>query len=177
MIYKKIKDSNFIWNPETTLVFNKSRKVIGRYVDKVILKDSESIKIAKENNIPIDITLQKFDSNLDMDSETESNNSKEEVQKLDFSFTSFSSDSLTSSFYDNHPAFTSDIPITQQQKADSISSDFVDSLTDEFKTKLNCKVNELIYKIIDLESTLKNLSEDYDQLLVENQKLKKQLGK
>ena len=166
MIYKKIKDSNYIWNPETTLVFNKNRKVIGRYVDKKVVSDLESIKIAKQNNIPIDISLETSET------DTEEENSE---QKMDSS--SISIDSIESSFYDNHPAFQTDvIPITTRLPS-SISTDFVDLLSEEFRNKLNCRVNELVYKIMDLESTLKNLTDDYDQLLLENQQLKKQLEK
>jgi hypothetical protein len=166
MIYKKIKDSNYIWNPETTLVFNKNRKVIGRYVDKKVVSDLESIRIAKQNNIPIDISLETSET------DTEEENSE---QKMDSS--SISIDSIESSFYDNHPAFQTDvIPITTRPPS-SISTDFVDLLSEEFRNKLNCRVNELVYKIMDLESTLKNLTDDYDQLLLENQQLKKQLEK
>ena len=162
MIYKKIKDSNYIWNPETTLVFTKNRKVIGRYLNNVVVSDSESIMIAKKNNLPIDSSLENIDSEQKMDS------------------------SMDSSFYDNHPAFqiefNDDIPLTTSTTSNtsttsSLSTDFVDLFTDEFRNKLNCKVNDLIYKIMDLESTLKNLTDDYDQLLIENQQLKKQLGK
>lgn len=174
MIYKKIKDSNYIWNPETTLVFNKNRKVIGRYIEKEVVSDLESIRIAKENNIPIDISLDKKFNN-----ESEENiiiqNDFDFEQKMDSSI-SISLDSLEGSFYDNHPAFQNDNIITPRPPS-SISTDFIDLLTDEFRNKLNCRVNELIYKIMDLESTLKNLTDDYDQLLVENQQLKKQLEK
>ena len=170
MIYKKIKDSNYIWNPETSLVFNKNRKVIGRYIDKKVIADLESIRIAKQHNIPIDIRLE---NSL---SETESNSTQNEFdfdQKMD---SSISLDSMESSFYDNHPAFQTEdiIPI---RPSSSISTDFVELLSEEFKNKLNCHVNELVYKIMDLESTLKNLTDDYDQLLIENQELKKQLEK
>ena len=171
MIYKKIKDSNYIWNPETSLVFNKNRKVIGRYIDKKVVSDLESIRIAKQNNIPID---RSFENSFNSETDTEEENSTE--QKMDSS--SISIDSIESSFYDNHPAFQTDvIPITTRTQTISISTDFVDLLSDEFRNKLNCRVNELVYKIMDLESTLKNLTDDYDQLLLENQQLKKQLEK
>ena len=181
MIYKKIKDSNYIWNPETTLVFNKNRKVIGRYVNKMVVSDLESIRIANQHNISIDISLEKHFNSDSGEDDTEENSTRNEFdfgQKMD---SSISLDSTESSFYDNHPAFQSEnnsdiIPITPRQSS-SISTDFVDLLVDEFKNKLNCRVNELVYKIMDLESTLKNLTDDYDQLLLENQQLKKQIEK
>ena len=202
MIYKKIKDSNYIWNPETTLVFNKNRKVVGRYLNNSVVSDSDSLRIAKNHNLPIDDSLEKIVNNFDSDSEEvvkeplsytagslrgEQSSVRDEFdfeQKMDSSGSSISLDSLERSFYDNHPAFQVEIvdknrdiiPITPRQTS-SITTDFVELLTDEFKHKLNCQVNELIYKIMDLESTLKNLNDDYEQLLLENQQLKKQLGK
>jgi hypothetical protein len=143
------------------LVFNKNRKVIGRYLNNVVVSDSESIMIAKKHNLPIDVSLDTVE------------------QKMDSS--TISTDSMENSFYDNHPAFQLEInempPSLSPMSSVSISTDFVELLTDEFRNKLNGKVNELIYKIMDLEATLKNLSEDYDQLLLENQQLKKQVGK
>ena len=63
MIYKKIKDSNYIWNPETTLVFNKNRKVVGRYLNNSVVSDSEALRIAKNHNLPIDVSLEKIVNN------------------------------------------------------------------------------------------------------------------
>ena len=137
-------------------------------VKRQMLQDKQKTigKIAKQNNIPIDISLETSET------DTEEKNSE---QKMDSS--SISIDSIESSFYDNHPAFQTDvIPITTRPPS-SISTDFVDLLSEEFRNKLNCRVNELVYKIMDLESTLKNLTDDYDQLLLENQQLKKQLEK
>ena len=181
MIYKKIKDSNYIWNPETTLVFNKNRKVIGRYINKMIISDSESVRIAKQNNIPIDISIEKL-NNEDKSEISENTSSSlsettsENSIRNEFDFGQKMDSSMESSFYDDHPAFQTEDIITHRQ-ASSISTDFVDLLTEEFKNKLNLRVNDLVYKIMDLESTLKNLTDDYDQLLLENQQLKKQFGK
>lgn len=182
MIYKKIKDSNYIWNPETTLVFNKNRKVVGRYLNNSVVSDSESLRIAKNHNLSIDMSLEKNVNGSEENLIKETLNEFDFEQKLDSS--SISVDSMESSFYDNHPAFQvefcdkkqENIPITPRPPS-SISTDFVDLLTEEFRNKLNCQVNELIYKIMDLESTLKNVNDDYEQLLLENQQLKKQLGK
>ena len=169
MIYKKIKDSNYIWNPDTTLVFKSMRelKAIGRYVDKKIISDSKTILIAKKFNIQLDDSL--------LNCETKINDESSSIVDSISLHDSIISDSSTDSHneYENHPAFLDNII----DRNISISTDFVETYIDELKEKLSGKINDLVYRVIDLESTIKNLSNDYEQLLIENQTLKKQLLK
>jgi len=140
MIYKRIKNSTHIWNPESTLVF-KNKKAIGRYIDNNVVFDDEVIKICKNYNVTFSDTSP---------SPTTRDTSGSDDDK---------------DIYENHPAFIDVKP--------NLSLDFIETLTDSFKDQLNEKVNELIYKIIDLESALKNINIDYENLLIENESLKK----
>lgn len=141
MIYKKLKGTPYIWNPESTLVF-KNKKAIGRYIDNNVVFDDEVIKICKNYNVTFSDTSSPSPTTRD---------------------TSGSDDDKD--IYENHPAFIDAKP--------NLSLDFIETLTDSFKDQLNEKVNELIYKIIDLESALKNINIDYENLLIENESLKK----
>jgi hypothetical protein len=153
MIYKRIKNSTYIWNPETTLVF-KNRKAIGRYVDNQILVDQEVVVICNKFNIPFDNTiesLRQHQPTIQIQPEIDE--------------------------YQNHPAFREINSERKEQNSNLISTDFIDILTEEFKLKMTNKINELVYKVIDLESTLRNLNNDYENILTENQALKRELSK
>ena len=152
MIFKRIKDSKHIWNPETSLVFNKNRKVIGRYVNNQIIVDEEVLVLCNKFKAQIDPELQgRF---LDESYETED-----------------------LSQYENHPAFKDIVKDQKSQDRAEFSTDFVELFTNELKLKLSDKINELVYRIVDLESSLKNLNEDYERVLVENESLKRVLNK
>jgi hypothetical protein len=154
MIYKRIKNSTHIWNPESTLVF-KNRKAIGRYVDNQIIVDKEVILICHKFNIQIDTTIEHLIQPQSIDHPV--------IDEIDE--------------YQNHPAFR-EIQYEQKEKNTTlVSTDFIDIFTEEFKLKMTNKINELVYKVVDLESTLRNLNNDYENLLIENQSLKRQLTK
>jgi|688.fasta_scaffold03093_15 hypothetical protein len=154
MIYKRIKNSTHIWNPESTLVF-KNRKAIGRYVDNQIIVDKEVILICHKFNIQFDTTIEHLIQPQSID-----HNVIDEIDE-----------------YQNHPAFR-EIQYEQKEKNTTIvSTDFIDIFTEEFKLKMTNKINELVYKVVDLESTLRNLNNDYENLLIENQSLKRELTK
>jgi hypothetical protein len=157
-IYKCIKGSTHIWNPESTLVFKSRRdiKVIGRYIDNTIIVDSECINLSGKFGFTIDNTLEKFViKNIDQ-SQDELIQEQEDIKQ-----------------FENHPAF-------QEQKnqiSNLVSTEFIDIFTDEFKLKISNKINDLVYRIVDLEATLKNVNNDYENLLLENQSLKRRLSK
>lgn len=168
MIYKKLKGSQYIWNPESTLVF-KNRKAIGRYIGDQIVFDEEVIDLCKRFNVSLHDDTNR--SHKKDPFEEENSTEKEVKSELTSSYESIETQSVSNEedIYENHPAFMNCKPQT--------NLDFIENLTDEFKLKMNEKVNDLIYKIVDLEATLKNLNNDYESLLVENESLKRKLNK
>ena len=186
MIYKKIKDTDHIWNPDTTLVFKsrKNMKVIGRYVDKQIIQDIQAFNLCKKHNIEFDTCLEKFnfkDETKNNIEKQDENNIQNQYENQDddlqnYPFINYNLDSDTSSSDD----ITQNLIFSQTNlntNITSISTEFIDILTEEFKQKINSKINNFVYKIIDLEATLKNVNNDYENLLNEHELLKKEFIK
>ena len=79
--FKRLKEYDTIWHPESTLVFKSATEklVVGRYVDGVMIKlDDISLEICKEWKFKHDETLLTNDEEEDEEDEEENEDENEE---------------------------------------------------------------------------------------------------